>query len=1153
MNRGLTAFLFLSISLAPRFAAAAPNLVPAPTVDGSKAGWGAYMLDVATDPTQACAGHPSLRFQMLPFTARGLTIYLFPVNRGVEATGEAFFDDVRLTVEGQPDVNLLRNGDAAEQSDSNVVGWDRAGKPCRTARETTARDGRAKTCIYNLDDEPEAQEYVTQGLLWREEWRGKKLTLSAWVRSPKGAGTCAMQLADGTDGIFKGFNISGEWQQVTITYALPAAGVEPLRNAYANLSLPVKPDPAKYYRFSAWLRAEGKGSATLSLGGLHGAAVRQAVASGQVWPREFSYVELIVHPSHWRGDEDGMQIGLTISGFDGDTVWLAAPALEEVSAGDVGLAAFTDEGRQSFEHPRGLAVVARPQVSFADLAPLPKLQGRDFWHLIYDSYEAQPGVRDLPMIGDCAHRLSHFAFWRPLKTEFERVPAASTGPVVGQCVGVELVHGAFFDNDFCRTGVPPGMLGKGGGLSAHGADRVFDGDPSASSAWWSGGDCPQWLTVELKEPATISKVRLVTFYGDGRYYQYRIDASPDGKTWTGVADESANTRPAVPEGMTHTFPALMARFVKVTVLRNSANLNAHIAEIEVFDEAGKKTAIASATAQSTQDSDLPNPDMRPLSEKMADLHRFYKDRFLGLQIGEWGNAYGMMLNWGDQWTRSEYWGRSFADVPNPPLAKPRNRREGCEGVMREFRRIADLFGGDVFFMNCSRMWDHYGLELGGTMAFPEYECCYHLRELQIAFARGAAGQYGRPWGVYSSTFLGQGWLDYSEHAPGTKSDGGPDGGRSLSCLRREHFLTYMSGASLYEGQTWCLTTKPSIGEPQVTPYGRDYIDFYRFTRRHPDRGRPFAPVAVLLDFVRGDYAPVVNAAWNTLPLEAEDFMMNETFRTFFPYVTPQNREYNGVCLTNSPFGNIVDVLKPNPPSGVTSLAVLRRYPVAVMAGGFDMTQPLAQRLMDYVRQGGTLVINVEHLGGRFPADFLGVRLSDDVRTAVGFRPARGAPLASSHYRYRVVKLAGAQPLYTTPDGDPVVTRHTVGKGAVVLSTPPYLLSDGGAALSCMFDLLRELAVAVTPVRVYGDIEFALGRLPDGWVVTLVNNKGVAKDPLTPPVVDPARRAEVRIVLPPGARRAVEWTSGADRPLPVSGGEVRLRVDPGDVRVVRLAG
>ena len=61
------------------------------------------------------------------------------------------------------------------------------------------------------------------------------------------------------------------------------------------------------------------------------------------------------------------------------------------------------------------------------------------------------------------------------------------------------------------------------------------------------------------------------------------------------------------------------------------------------------------------------------------------------------------------------------------------------------------------------------------------------------------------------------------------------------------------------------------------------------------------------------------------------------------YVHLRARDLNGACLVNSPFGNLADVLKPDPPSGVTKLSVLRSYPVLMLLGKFDMTPDLARR------------------------------------------------------------------------------------------------------------------------------------------------------------------------------------------------------------------
>ena len=93
-----------------------------------------------------------------------------------------------------------------------------------------------------------------------------------------------------------------------------------------------------------------------------------------------------------------------------------------------------------------------------------------------------------------------------------------------------------------------------------------------------------------------------------------------------------------------------------------------------------------------------------------------------------------------------------------------------------------------------------------------------------------------------------------------------------------------------------------------------------------------------------------------------------------------------------------------------------------------------------------------------------------------------------------------------------------------MSTPPYLLTSGGRPVSCLFDLLKELATEALPLRVYGDIEFQLNRLPDGWVITLVNNKGV-----------------VKVLVAPGDRSGPKGPGANRRP---AGRCHRLRVDHG---------
>jgi len=102
-----------------------------------------------------------------------------------------------------------------------------------------------------------------------------------------------------------------------------------------------------------------------------------------------------------------------------------------------------------------------------------------------------------------------------------------------------------------------------------------------ASSWW-GAAWPAWFQVDLEKPVRIDTVQ-VFFYWDGqRYYAYTVEVSSDGQTWRPVVDQSRNTQPATPRGTVHRFDPTLARYVRLNILRNSANEAVHLVELKVF-------------------------------------------------------------------------------------------------------------------------------------------------------------------------------------------------------------------------------------------------------------------------------------------------------------------------------------------------------------------------------------------------------------------------------------------------------------------------------------------------------------------------------------------------------------------------------------------
>jgi len=94
---------------------------------------------------------------------------------------------------------------------------------------------------------------------------------------------------------------------------------------------------------------------------------------------------------------------------------------------------------------------------------------------------------------------------------------------------------------------------------------------------------PQNLALDLQKVATLNRVVLYTYWDGGRHYQYKIALSTDAKTWTDVVDASKNTAVATEKGYSHTFAPTKARYIRVTMIRNSANIGLHIVELRAYE------------------------------------------------------------------------------------------------------------------------------------------------------------------------------------------------------------------------------------------------------------------------------------------------------------------------------------------------------------------------------------------------------------------------------------------------------------------------------------------------------------------------------------------------------------------------------------------
>ena len=479
-------------------------------------------------------------------------------------------------------------------------------------------------------------------------------------------------------------------------------------------------------------------------------------------------------------------------------------------------------------------------------------------------------------------------------------------------------------------------------------------------------------------------------------------------------------------------------------------------------------------------------------------------------VAEWGYSFHHLKN--GQPDGAGY--KHYGGYPQPP----RTRTEAAEMVKAYFNRLAadarakakpeelPLF----YSINGHYCYQHYGCEWGADIVGSEVGENINSIQAHIAFTRGAARQYGRPWLIDFSSWYGPSMYDEDPRKTWGEYSG-PDRGHSLSLHRRTYYVAYLAGADVVVAEGGWLnffrSQQPGAdGTLPLSRLGEEGARFYAFTKRYPERGIPYTPIGLLIDPLHGIYPGFgEKLAWNAFPYTPADRRILDLWETFFPdSLDVQGKRNEKGYLVASPYGDILDVILNNAPD-----AILASYPVLLLAGEITQDALLAERLRQYVRQGGTLLLSQAG--------------------------AQRAPIA------RALKL---KPDMLSAGGLGSVNVHR-GRGAVVVYR-----EDGPAGAGTLAKLLAQIRDELVPLRVSGGVESLYNRTADGWIVTLVNNAGIAKAFNEPPRVDLApSMTTVRYTGPGRVRTACLCTPEGDEPLDPA--DIRFDIPPGDLRVVRL--
>ena len=201
---------------------------------------------------------------------------------------------------------------------------------------------------------------------------------------------------------------------------------------------------------------------------------------------------------------------------------------------------------------------------------------------------------------------------------------------------------------------------------------------------------------------------------------------------------------------------------------------------------------------------------------------------------------------------------------------------------------------------------------------------------------------------------------------------------------------------------------------------------------------------------------------------------------FFPNCWTLGSEAD--ALVNSPYGDTCDFLQQD-----ANQSVLDAYPVIIPSGDIQFLPSQIQNLINYTKNGGILVLNQMYLN-QFPAGF----------------------------------MQNAQYLSTF---NPVLIQN-YGHGKIIFYGPDFDTTQLGP-------IIKQLESQLLPFQVNGNVAYQINRRASSWVITLMNNKGVTKNPFDASVVDESQAQNVQIAYRGSGqvKQVMNWLT--DLPVNVS--------------------
>jgi hypothetical protein len=446
---------------------------------------------------------------------------------------------------------------------------------------------------------------------------------------------------------------------------------------------------------------------------------------------------------------------------------------------------------------------------------------------------------------------------------------------------------------------------------------------------------------------------------------------------------------------------------------------------------------------------------------------------------------------------------------------------------------------------------------------------------RLAFLRGAARQFGAGIVDYQSCNLGDASTIFSRDNqiyPASSRyiyDNQYDAwaGAGINWVLKDYLLFHVAGADAFyheEGQD--IYWKPGGGAAGdnfpigLSPRGRVTEAVMQLTKSHP-RGSQYAPIAFLLDQAHGysqesfqpglfGLDPTLNPAL-LAPGKHQASIRGWFDVAYFPAPLTQNEPASAIRQTfvNGIFGDIFDVIVTAP----NHTDIAKTYPVLIAAGDVPLSLEWGQALKRYCEEGGTLVA----CDGQFTgpgADVLSLPAKGETReSSSAIWTATGQTIACNIFTFRSIEPQGAKVL-ATAGHLPIAISQNRGRGRLIVVGIPMGLGIDERPSPILAMLLGHLTQGLMPIRVTGDVEWAVNSLDDGtWLVTLLNNRGVIKPQHGVLPTDYHEAQTAKLISLFGVGESSEWVAGekVQWTADPNGATAQITIPAGVVRMVHV--